>query len=122
MTEVDIPSATLSARASSSEVSRYFAELALSTAMFDIRRAMFGKELDLGRGSLESVMFLEGRQRHLADKAWHLALLGRLHRQHDPDRLDQGDVVVIQGARPRAPTNSATSVRRWRKILRRKRG
>jgi hypothetical protein len=29
---------------------------------------MFGKELDLARGSLEPIMFLEGRQQHLADE------------------------------------------------------
>ena len=45
-------------------------------------------------------MFLEGGQQHLANEAWHLALLRCLHREDDADRFDRGGVVVIKGTRP----------------------
>jgi hypothetical protein len=61
-------------------------------AILDIGRVMFGEELDLPRGSPESVVFLEGGQQHLADEPWHLASRC-LHRQDDADRLDHGGVV-----------------------------
>ena len=72
------------------------AQLDLASAVLDIGSVMLGKELDLARRALEAVMLLESRQQDLADQPRHLALLRRLHRQDDPDRLGRGRVIHIE--------------------------
>src|SRR3984893_19031759 len=71
-----------------------------TAAVLDIGGIVFGKELDLRRSALEAVMLLESGKQDLADKAGHLALLRRLHRQDDADRLGCRRVIHIEGARP----------------------
>jgi hypothetical protein len=76
------------------------AELDLAAAVLDVGGVVFGEELDLRRVAFETIMIFKSGQQDFADQPRHLALLGRLHRQDDADRLVGGRLIHIKRARP----------------------